>query len=292
MEVGLLTAFLGGALALLSPCGALLLPGFFASTVTSRAALLPHALVFYLGLAVTLVPLGIGAGALGTLVAGHRTLLIGLTSAVLVLLGALHALGLGFDLGTVLPGFDRLQQRSTRGTGLARTFVLGAVGGIAGFCAGPILGAVLTLAMGQGSMLLAGILLAVYGAGMVVPLTLLAAVWNRLGERGRSRLRGREFTLLGRRLHTTTFVTGLVIIALGILFWATNGLVTLPSLVPTSTLARWQSSSAGLNAPLVQVAVIAGLGILALVLWWRWDRRRRRAKDAPATITLTPGRRP
>src|SRR5699024_4640502 len=160
------------------------------------------------------------------------------------------------------------------------------------FCAGPILGAVLTLAMGQGSMLLAGILLAVYGAGMVVPLTLLAALWNRLGERGRRRLRGREFTLLGRRLHTTTFVTGLVIIALGILFWATNGLVSLPSLMPTSTLARWQSSSAGLNDPLVQVAVIAGLGILALVLWWRWDRRRRKAEDAPATITLTPGRRP
>src|SRR5699024_5110453 len=231
----------------------------------SRAALLPHALVFYLGLAVTLVPLGIGAGALGALVAGHRTLLIGLTSAVLVLLGALHALGLGFDLGRVLPGFDRLQQRSARGSGLPRSFVLGAVGGIAGFCAGPILGAVLTLAMGQGSMLLAGLLLAVYGAGMVVPLALLAALCDRLGERGRRRLRGREFTLLGRRLHTTSFATGLVIVALGILFWATNGLVTLPSLVPTSTLARWQSSSVGLNDPLVQVAVIIGLGILALV---------------------------
>ena len=292
MEVGLLTAFLGGALALLSPCGALLLPGFFASTVTSRAALLPHALVFYLGLAVTLVPLGVGAGALGALVVGHRTLLIGLTSAVLVLLGALHALGLGFDLSRLLPGFDRLQQRSTRGAGFASTFVLGAVGGIAGFCAGPILGAVLTLAMGQGSMLLAGILLAVYGAGMVVPLTVLAAVWNRLGDRGRSRLRGRQFTLLGRRLHTTTFVTGLVIIALGILFWTTNGLVTLPSLVPTSTLARWQASSVGLNDPVVQVGAILALGLLALLLWWRRDRWRRREEETSAPITLAPGRRP
>ncbi|ASK66288.1 cytochrome C biogenesis protein [Brachybacterium avium] len=292
MEVGLLTAFFGGALALLSPCGALLLPGFFASTVTSRAALLPHAVVFYLGLVVTLVPLGVGAGALGALVIGHRTLLIGITSLVLVLLGALHALGLGFDLSRALPGFDRLQQRSTQGSGLARSFVLGAVGGIAGFCAGPILGAVLTLAMGQGNMLLAGILLAVYGAGMVVPLTILAAVWNRLGSRGRNLLRGREFTLLGRRLHTTTFITGVVIIALGIVFWVTNGLVTMPSLVPTSTLARWQAGSAGLNDPVVQIAVILALGALALLLWWRWDRRRRREQDAPTTITLTPGRRP
>lgn len=291
MEVGLLTAFLGGVLALLSPCGALLLPGFFASTVTSRAALLPHAVVFYLGLVVTLVPLGVGAGALGALVIDQRGLLIGLTSAVLVVLGALHALGLGFDLSRFLPGFEKLRQSSNRGSGFARSFLLGAVGGIAGFCAGPILGAVLTLAMGQGSMLLAGILLAVYGAGMVVPLLLLAAVWNRLGDRGKHLLRGREFTLLGRRLHTTTFVTGLVIIALGVLFWVTNGLVTLPSLVPTSTLARWQAGSAGLNDPVVQIAVILALGLLALVLWWLRDRRRRRERTAPTAITLTPGKR-
>ena len=30
MEISVLAAFLGGALALLSPCGALLLPGYFA----------------------------------------------------------------------------------------------------------------------------------------------------------------------------------------------------------------------------------------------------------------------
>lgn len=289
MEVGLLTAFLGGALALLSPCGALLLPGFFASTVSSRAALLPHALVFYLGLVVMLVPLGIGAGALGALVIEHRSVLIGLTSLVLIVLGALHALGLGFDLGRVLPGFDRLQQRSTRGSGLPRSFVLGAVGGIAGFCAGPILGAVLTLAMGQGSMVLAAILLAVYGAGMVVPLMVLAAVWDRLSARTRSRLRGREFTVLGRTLHTTTVLTGAVIIALGILFWTTNGLVTLPSLVPTSVLANWQSSSV-LSGTGAQIAVIALLGLLALALWWRHDRRRRRRVEVGPVLPRTDRR--
>lgn len=288
MEVGLLTAFLGGVLALLSPCGALLLPGFFASTVTSRAALLPHAVVFYLGLLVTLIPLGVGAGALGALVIGHRALLIGVTSLILVVLGALHALGLGFDLSRILPGFERLQQGSARGSGFVRTFLLGAVGGIAGFCAGPILGAVLTLAMGQGSIVLAGLLLAVYGAGMVVPLIALAAVWNRLGDRSRSVLRGREFTVLGRRLHTTTFVTGLVIIALGILFWATNGLVTMPSLVPVGTLARWQSDAALLSDPVIQIVVIITLGVVALLLWWLRDRRLRRNRTAPPTISLAP----
>ena len=288
MEVGLLTAFLGGALALLSPCGALLLPGFFASTVTTRAGLVPHALVFYLGLALTLVPLGLGVGALGSLLAGHHTLLVTVTSVLLVVLGAAHALGFGFDLGRLLPGFERLQQSSAQGRGFGRTLLLGAVGGVAGFCAGPILGAVLTLAMGQGSTVIAGLLLAIYGAGMVVPLMILAAVWHRLGARGRSRLRGREFTLLGRRLHTTTFATGLLIIALGVLFWTTNGLVTMPSLVPTSTLARWQASTAGLSSPLVQVGMLLALGALALGIWLRHDRRRQPDRAAQVKIRV-PG---
>ena len=288
MEVGLLTAFLGGALALLSPCGALLLPGFFASTVTTRAGLVPHALVFYLGLALTLVPLGLGVGALGSLLAGHHTLLVTVTSVLLVVLGAAHALGFGFDLGRLLPGFERLQQSSAQGRGFGRTLLLGAVGGVAGFCAGPILGAVLTLAMGQGSTVIAGLLLAIYGAGMVVPLMILAAVWHRLGARGRSRLRGREFTLLGRRLHTTTFATGLLIIALAVLFWTTNGLVTMPSLVPTSTLARWQASTAGLSSPLVQVGMLLALGALALGIWLRHDRRRQPDRAAQVKIRV-PG---
>lgn len=288
MEIGLLAAFLGGVLALLSPCGALLLPGFFASTVTTRAGLVPHAAVFYAGLVLTLVPLGVGAGALGALFVGHRAVLITVTSLVLIVLGAMHALGAGFDLGRVLPGIARAQQASSRGAGLPRTFLLGAVGGVAGFCAGPILGAVLTLAAGQGSVVLAAVLLAVYGAGMVVPLMALAAVWGRLGARARTTMRGREFRVLGRTLHTTTVLTGLVIIAVGILFWTTNGLVTMPSLVPTSVLARWQENTAVLSSTGVQIAIILGLAALGLALWWRGDRRRRRTAVGPVT---TGGRR-
>lgn len=284
MEIGVLTAFLGGALSLLSPCGALLLPGFFASSLTSRAQLIPHGLVFYAGLLATLVPLGIGVGALGMLLAEHRGSLVAVTSLVLIVLGAAHALGFGFDVSRAVPGFDRVQQQASRGTGYVRTFLLGAVGGVAGFCAGPILGAVLTLALGQADALRAGILLAVYGAGMVVPLMGLAAAWDLIGGRGRSVLRGRTVTVAGRQLHTTTFITGLVIMALGVLFWATNGLVTLPSLVPTGTLAHWQEAGSALSDPVVQIAVIIGAAVIALLLWWQ-GRRRTRARAQQPTAT-------
>src|SRR5699024_8138930 len=242
MGISLLPAFLGGALALLSPCGALLLPGYLASTVTRRAGLLLHGAVFYVGLLLTLVPLGVGAGALGGLLAQHRAVLVAATSVLLLLLGAVHALGVGLDPARVLPGADRLRQASARGSGQPRTFLLGAVGGVAGVCAGPVLGAVLTLALGQGGILRAAVLLAAYGAGMVVPLLLLALTWEKLGPRSRRLLRGRPLALGPLTLHSTTLLTGLLIIALGVLFWTTNGLIALPSLVPTRVLAQWQES--------------------------------------------------
>ena len=50
-DVGYLAALLGGVLALLSPCSAMLLPAFFAYAFGSRRRLVSRTGVFYLGLA-------------------------------------------------------------------------------------------------------------------------------------------------------------------------------------------------------------------------------------------------
>ncbi|CAM3864395.1 cytochrome c biogenesis CcdA family protein [Isoptericola cucumis] len=279
MDVGLVSAFLGGALALLSPCAALLLPAFFASTVGSGPRLLLHGGVFYLGLLLVLVPLGVGAGAVGELFVAHRQAVVLVSSVLLVALGAVQALGFGFDPARLLPGSAGLQSRAAARTGLVKTLLLGAVSGTAGFCAGPILGAVLTLAAARGDSLSAGVLLAVYGAGMVVPLVLVAASWGRLGERGRRVLRGRSFTVLGRELHTTSVVTGVLVMGVGVLFWTTNGLVGAPELLPLGAQA-WLQGAAGLLAdPLLDV--LAVLAVAAAVLAG-WAVRRRRAAGRTA----------
>lgn len=57
-DIGYFAAFLGGLLALLSPCSALLLPAFFAYSIDSPTRLVARTGVFYLGLATTLVLLG------------------------------------------------------------------------------------------------------------------------------------------------------------------------------------------------------------------------------------------
>jgi len=283
IEVGFLTAFLGGMLALLSPCSALLLPAFFASSVGARLGLLVHGGVFYLGLALTLVPFGLGLGALGSFLMTERGLLIAITSIVLVVLGIAQMLGFGFDFARVLPGATRIQESASTRTGLLRTLLLGAAGGVAGFCAGPILGAILTLAFAQSDMWTAGAMLAVYGAGMVVPLIVLAALWQKMSTRTRSILRGRTCTVLGRELHTTSVITGALITTVGLLFWFTNGLLNMPSLIPAD-VEMWLQQSSGLLAnPVVDIiAIIAAMGIALTI--WAGVRRKGAAQDATPAV--------
>ncbi|MFD6094110.1 cytochrome c biogenesis CcdA family protein [Oerskovia sp. NPDC060338] len=285
MDIGLLAAFAGGTLALLSPCAALLMPAFFASTIGTGPRLLLHGAVFYLGLLIVLVPVGVGAGALGTLFATHRQAIVLIASIVLVVLGTAQALGFGFDPARLLPAGADLHSRAASKTGIVKTLLLGAASGIAGFCAGPILGAVLTLAAARGDTLAAGVLLAVYGAGMVLPLLLIAALWQRLGARGRRVLRGRAFTVLGRQLHTTSVITGLLIIGVGVLFWTTNGLVGAPALLPLDAQAWLQENTAILANPILDILAVLGItGIVLLV----WARRRRPRVDAHDTQAAEP----
>lgn len=273
MDIGLLSAFVGGILALLSPCAALLMPAFFASTVGAGPRLLAHGAVFYAGLLLVLVPLGVGAGAVGALFVTHRQAIVLAASVLLVLLGIAQVLGFGFDPARLLPGVPGLQTRAHVATGWLKTLLLGAASGVAGFCAGPILGAVLTVAAARGDAVAAGGLLAVYGAGMVAPLLVIAALWGRIGARGRSILRGRVFTVLGRELHTTSVLTGLLVLGVGVLFWTTNGLVGAPELLPVEAQAWLQERSALLADPVLDVLVV--LAVAAVVITVSFVRRRR-----------------
>lgn len=281
MEIGLVAAFLGGALALLSPCGALLLPAFFASHASGGLRLAAHGGVFFVGVSLVLVPLGVGAGALGRLLVAHRAEIVIGTSALLIVMGIAQAFGWGFDLARVIPGSRALQARASRGSGVVRTLLLGVVGGIAGFCAGPILGAVLTLAAAQGEPFAGGGLLAIYAAGMVAPMMLIAALWKRLGRAGQRRLRGRTFTALGREWHSTSAITGLLMIALGVIFWTTNGMVAVPELVPLETQSALQQTASNLNGPVVDIAVVVIAATLAIVLWLRYQRKSEGQVDTP-----------
>ncbi len=221
-EASYLAAFLGGVFSLLSPCSALLLPAFFAYAFESRRELVRKTVVFYLGLCVTLVPLGMGISAVSRLFYGQRSTLILAAGVLLILLGAWQLMGRGFSLGP----FERLRGR-VKGDSVGATFALGAVYGFAGFCSGPILGAVLTVAAASGETLRGAGLLATYALGMAAPLFLLASLWDRLDLGGRRWLRGRELGFGRLRVHTTNLVSGAMFVLLGVLFIAYEGTTAL-----------------------------------------------------------------
>ncbi|MGC9379875.1 cytochrome c biogenesis CcdA family protein [Streptomyces sp. MH13] len=257
-DPGFAVAFLGGLLALLSPCSALLLPAFFAYSFTSRTRLLGRTALFYAGLCLTMVPLGVAGSLAGRLFYGHRDLLVTAGGWLVIALGAAQVLGLGF-------GSRRMQQAAggrRSGSALSVT-ALGAVYGLAGFCAGPILGSVLTVAAIGGDPWRGGALLAVYALGMAVPMFLLAALWDRFDLGRRQWLRGRPVRLGPLRTHSTSLLGGAMFIALGVVFLLFDGTSALPSLMGVDTEFAWEQRASRLGGAVSDRTL---LGVLALGL--------------------------
>lgn len=280
IEVSLLASFFGGVLSLLSPCSALLLPAFFAYAFDGGGELVRKTGLFYLGLAATLVPLGMGISLVSALFYGQRGTLILVSGGLLIGFGILQLLGRGLSVGPLA----RLRS-SVRGDSAGAVFALGAVYGFAGFCSGPILGAVLTVAAASGGA--GALLLAVYAAGMAAPLFVLALLWDRLDLRDRPWLRGREIPLGTLRVHTTNLVSGAMFVLLGALFIAYEGTSALSGLYESNgatDLAFAAEARAGDVAERIpETALLAVLvTLLAALLVRSRFRRDDESKDHPA----------
>lgn len=211
-EVSFTVAFAGGVLSILSPCSAFLLPAFFALAFSSRTRLVGQAALFFLGLATIFVPLGLGVSAVAAIFIGQRDLVIAAAGALLVGLGIYVLAGGGFEIAPAIAGrLHGVQGRwAAYATGLAY--------GFAGFCTGPILGAVLTVAATSDQVAIGGLLLATYALGMAVPVLLLAIVWDRwrLGER--RWLRGASVRLGDLEMPLSRALAGVLFIAVGVLY--------------------------------------------------------------------------
>ena len=274
-QIGLIGGFLGGVLSILSPCSALLLPAFFAYAFGTRRMLLARTGLFLLGLAIVLVPLGAGVGAIGSLFTVHRQAVTVIGGLVVVALGGYTALGGGFRL----PGLSDASSRVT-GSGPLAVLAMGALYGFAGFCSGPLLGGVLTLAMAGGSSAYGAAVMGAYAIGMVVPLAVLALVWDSLGVSRRKWIRGREVSFGPLRTHTTSLVSGGLFIAVGLLFVLTDGTAALGSVMGVDAQFDLQVAIEGWVAGVDDLwFAVAALAVVAAVLagWVLRDRHRARA---------------
>ncbi|MFI8765771.1 cytochrome c biogenesis CcdA family protein [Streptomyces sp. NPDC053792] len=270
--IGYFAAFLGGLLALLSPCSALLLPAFFAYSIDTRAKLVGRTGILYAGLATTLVPLGAAGSLAGRFFYGHRDLLVTAGGWLIIGLGVLQILGLGFTSRRIAEASGRI-----RPTSALSVYALGLVYGLAGFCAGPILGSVLTVAALSGSPAYGGLLLAVYALGMAVPLFVLALLWDRYDLGRRRWLRGRPLRAGRFEVHSTSLLSGLFFIALGTLFLVFDGTTALPGLLSVDDSFAVEERVAALGRSVPDWALlVAVVAVVAVGLAVRGRKGRRR----------------
>lgn len=260
-SIGVAGAFLGGLLSLLSPCSALLLPSFFAYAFDGVGKLVQRTVVFYLGMIAVLAPMGAGIGAIGSLLTIHRSTVTLIAGVVVIALGIFTALGGGFRVGGGVGGGG--VGGAARGTGILNVAVLGAVYGLAGFCSGPLLGAILTVALAGGSPVQGGLLMAVYALGMAAPLLLMALLWEKLDLGSRSWLRPKPVKIGPVRTNSLSLIAGVVLVVLGVLFIVTGGTAGLGGATTVDqqfAMQEWLTSASGAVSDLWVV-----LGVLVLV---------------------------
>jgi cytochrome c-type biogenesis protein len=181
-EVTIGLAFLAGLASFLSPCVFSLVPAYVGylggraaggeQSQSSRWITVTHGLAFVLGFSVVFVILGVAVSAAGGLLFDIRNYLAKIGGFVVVIFG-LHMIGV-FRI-PFLEYDTRVNTAPNRKWGYLSSALMG-VFFSAGWspCVGPVLGAILTLAINGGSVVLGAKLLSAYSAGLAIPFLVAA----------------------------------------------------------------------------------------------------------------------
>lgn len=209
-------AFLAGLASFLSPCVFSLVPAYIGylggrsvaikSEIVSKWRTVLHGIAFVLGFSLVFITLGVTASALGGFLVSFRDI-IAKVGGVIVIIFGLHLIGifripfLEYDL--------RYQSRQSERRGFMTSLLMG-VFFSAGWspCVGPVLGAILMIALNGGSIAQGVVLLSAYSAGLAIPFLIAA-----LGI-------GWVTTLLrkyGKVMRYTEIVMGVILVIVGVL---------------------------------------------------------------------------
>lgn len=207
----LLASFLGGVVALLAPCCAsVMLPASLATGFRARGGVLVATLVFGAGVATVILPIGLGATVLVRLLVGQHEWIFSIGGLVVIAAG--FAALAGWTPRLPMPGMSA--SRSAFGS----AYALGMFSGAASACCAPVLAGVAVLAGATGSFPVALAIGLTYLAGMVAPLSIAAALWDRIAARVFTFLTERTLNVgFGRRVPTGTAIGAVLMIAMGVL---------------------------------------------------------------------------
>jgi cytochrome c-type biogenesis protein len=217
-KITLFAAFIAGLLSFISPCVLPLVPVYMGylsgSTLTGdapppRQLVFTHALMFVSGFTFVFVVLfGVPAGFLSGLLGRFSEYLVWVGGLLLIVFG-LHTMGI-----ITIPVFN-VQKRLEYGQGQTPSYSRSAFIGMtfaAGWtpCIGPLLGAILTLAIQGQHIGLAMLYLFVYSMGLAVPFLLTA--WLLMTATNRLKILNRHMMVIERVSGAFILIIGVMIL--------------------------------------------------------------------------------
>jgi len=212
-------AFLAGLASFLSPCVFSLVPAYVGylggraaggeNSERNRFITFTHGLAFVFGFSVVFITLGVATSVFGRLLFDLRSILEKVGGIVVIIFG-LHMIGI-FRI-PFLEYDTRVQQAPDPKWGYLSSAMMG-VFFSAGWapCVGPVLGAILTLALNGGSISTGISLLSAYSAGLAIPF-LIAALgigWVSVTLRK-----------YGKVMHYVEIVMGVILVIVGFLLFS------------------------------------------------------------------------
>jgi cytochrome c-type biogenesis protein len=211
-------AFLAGLASSLSPCVIALVPAYVSYlggrsisqggyTVQSRRATFSHGVAFVLGFSAVFVALGAAASVIGSLLFDVRDWISRIGGIVVIIFG-LHTLGV---IKIPFLNYDTRRQVRPKKSSYLSSGLMG-VFFSAGWspCVGPVLGAVLTLALNGGRVEQGVLLLSSYSMGLAIPFLLTALGIGKVTEIIRRHRKA---------IHYMSIATGVILVVVGIMLF-------------------------------------------------------------------------
>jgi len=231
-SASIIAAFFAGAVALFAPCCiTVLLPAYLASAFREKKNILKMTFIFFLGISVVLIPIGLGAASLAQLFRSIHQEMYVVGGLLMFVLAVLSILGKGLSL---FPMKNRLKMDNSGVMHTKSVFLLGIFSGAATSCCAPVLAGVVTLAVISGAFWKGLIVTFVYVFGMTFPLFIAAYFYDKFKIEESRLIKGKLWQInLGEKLifvHSTNvlagaifFLMGAVLLALGLsgdAYWA------------------------------------------------------------------------
>lgn len=221
LSASIIAAFLAGMVALFAPCCiTVLLPAYLASTFRQKRNILKMTLIFFAGIAVILIPIGMGAAVLAEVFSDfHRELY--LAGGLLMMVFAVFSI-FGKSIN-IIPMSKRFKYvgHGEGGMGAKSIFMLGIFSGAATACCAPVLAGAVTLAVISGTFWKALIVTFAYVFGMVIPLFVAGYFYDRFKLEKSKLITGKtlEFKLGAKSIsvHSTNLFAAAIFLVMGVI---------------------------------------------------------------------------